>query len=77
MLPRNDSIAGAVNPWDLDIPSDFRPQVGETGAGHFASILLVSDTSGHSLAFFQKYWLVRFATDGGMRKADSTIRQLL
>jgi hypothetical protein len=74
MLPRNDSIAGAVNPWDLDIPSDFRPQVGETGAGHFASILLVSDTSGHSLAFFQKYWLVRFAADGGMRKSDAMTR---
>jgi hypothetical protein len=59
------------------LPSNFRPQVGETGPGHFASIVLESDTSGHSLAFFQKYWLVRFATDGGMRKADSTIRQLL
>jgi hypothetical protein len=59
------------------LPSNFRPQVGETGAGHFASILLVSDTFGQSLAFFQKYSLVRFAADGGMRKADSTIRQLI
>jgi len=51
--------------------------VGETGAGHFASILLVSDTFGQSLAFFQKYWLVRFAADGGMRKADTKIRQAI
>ena len=57
------------------LPSDFRPNVGEIGAGHFASIVLARDTSGHSLAFFQKYRLVRFAADGGMRKADAIIRQ--
>jgi hypothetical protein len=59
------------------LPSDFHPQVGETGSGHFASIVLMSDTFGHSLAFFGKYWLVRFAADGGMRKADAMIRQLI
>jgi hypothetical protein len=57
------------------LPSDFRPQVGEIGAGHLASIVPTSDTFGHSLAFFPKYWLVRFAADGGMRKADAMIRQ--
>lgn len=36
------------------LPSDFRPQVGETGSGHFASIVLASDTFGHSLAFFRE-----------------------
>ena len=59
------------------LPSDFRPQVGEIGVGHFASIEVVSDTFGHSLAFFGKYWLVRFAADGGMRKANAMIRQLI
>jgi hypothetical protein len=34
------------------LPSDFRPQVGEIGTDHFASIVLVSDTFGQSLAFF-------------------------
>jgi hypothetical protein len=34
------------------LPSDFRLQVGEIGAGHFASIVLASDTFGHSLAFY-------------------------
>ena len=38
----------------VHLPSDFRPQVGEFGAGHFASIVLTSDTFGHSLAFFEK-----------------------
>ena len=57
------------------LPSDFRPQVGEIGAGHFVSIMLARDTFGHSLAFFEKYWLVRFAAEGGMRKADAMIRQ--
>jgi hypothetical protein len=56
------------------LPSDFRPQVGEIGAGHFASIVLVNDTFGHSPAFFEKYCLVRFAADGGMRKSDAMIR---
>jgi hypothetical protein len=42
-----------------------------------ASIVLARDTSGHSLAFIEKYWLVRFAADGGMRKADAVIRQLI
>lgn len=41
------------------------------------SIVLVRDTFGHTLAFFLKYWLVRFAADGGMRKADAMIRQLI
>ena len=59
------------------LPSDFRPQVGEIGAGHFASIEVVSDTFGHSLAFFRKCRLVRFAAEGGMRKADPMIRQLI
>lgn len=59
------------------LPSDFRPQVGEIGAGHSASIEVVSDTFGHSLAFFEKYLLVRFAADGGMRKADAVIRQAI
>jgi hypothetical protein len=36
------------------LPADFRPQVGEIGAGHFVSIVLASDTFGHSLAFFEK-----------------------
>ena len=35
-------------------PADFRPQVGEIGAVHFASIVLLSDTPGHLLAFFRK-----------------------
>jgi hypothetical protein len=57
------------------LPPDLRPQVGEIGAGHFASIVLARDTFGHTLAFFGKYWLVHFAADGGMRKADAMIRQ--
>jgi hypothetical protein len=40
-----------------------------------ASIQLMRNIFGHSLAFFEKYWLVRFAADGGMRKADAMIRQ--
>jgi|GEM_PF-3162711 len=59
------------------LPYDFRPQVGEIGAGHFTSIVLARDTFGHSLAFFPKYWLVRFAAEGGMRKADAMTRQLI
>ncbi len=51
--------------------------MGEIGAGHFASFEQASDTSGHSLAFFEKCWLVRFAADGGMRKADAMNRQLI
>jgi hypothetical protein len=44
---------------------------------HFPSIVLARDTFGHSLAFFEKFWLVRFAADGGMRKADAMIRQTI
>jgi hypothetical protein len=51
--------------------------VGKSGVSHLASIVLARDTSGHSLAFFEKYRLVRFAADGGMRKADAMIRQLI
>lgn len=57
--------------------SDFRPQVWEIGAGHFASILRVSETFGYSLAFFEKYVLVHFAADDGIRKVDAIIRQLI
>jgi len=39
------------------------------------SVVRWSDTFGHSLAFFEKYCLVRLAADGGMRKADAMIRQ--
>ena len=76
-LQRNDSIADAANPWDLNI---YRPisarKWGKSSVSHLASIVLASDTFGHSLAFSRKYWLVRFAADGGMRKADAMIRQL-
>jgi hypothetical protein len=49
--------------------------VGNIARRHLASIELASDTFGHSLAFFEKYLRVRFAADGGMRKADAMIRQ--
>jgi hypothetical protein len=59
------------------LPFDFRTQLGEIGAGHFASIEQASDTSGHSLAFFEKCSLVRFAADGDMIKADAMLCQLI
>jgi hypothetical protein len=57
------------------LPSDFHRLVGKSGVSHLASIVLASDTFGHSLAFFEKFRLVRLAADGGMRKADAIIRQ--
>ena len=59
------------------LPSDFHRLVGKSGVSHLASIVLARDTFGHSLAFFEKYWLVRFAADGGMGKANAKIRQLI
>ena len=51
--------------------------MGKSGVRHLASIVLARDTLGHSLAFFEKYWLVRFAADGGMGKANAKIRQAI
>jgi len=59
------------------LPSDFHRLAGNSSVSNLASFTLDRDTFGHSLAFFGKYWLVRFAADGGMRKADAMIRQLI
>jgi hypothetical protein len=72
-LQRNDSIADAVNPWDLDI---YRPisarKWGKSGVSHFASIVLASDTFGHSLAFLEKSRSYRYSR----RQASQTAANL-
>jgi hypothetical protein len=43
------------------LPSDFHRLVGQSGVSHLASIVQARDTSGHSLAFFERFFWWQFA----------------
>jgi hypothetical protein len=68
-LRRIDSVFDAVNPWDMDIYRLLSTGWwGNQTFSHMNSIVQSRDTSGHSIAIFEEFLLLRFSADASRRE---------